>query len=458
MPTEQQLVDAYTRRALLLLRVGRGMGVDAAHDLRALAKQLRRLLADADLPDMGRRDLAALLREIDALVQARYADLATRQSEALATLAATEAAWAGRTAGAAREPSSAATTAAITGLLVLGLPPSRHWQRQADNLIDRIAGTIRTAQATGQPARDVLDAIIGQGPRDKERGGLLEGARQQAATLADTSAHAAAYAGRQAAWKTAGVKYLKWHAILDSRTTIRCATRAGKTYTTDFQPVGHDIPMGQPPPAHFNCRSILVGMAPDYEPPGDGQDPYSESLDAWLKRQPEAMQDEMLGPTRAALWRAGKLDTRSLLGRDGEVLSVAELVDLHATPQTQIALWWKRPKGDIVAARVPDELRAALGASSNEAVVTSYFRKKQLANHPEMDAEIYTRLSEMLSTPRVAVKQGLDNVLIIEDGGRPLIVVLRPDRQGRILVRSLHFIRARELKKLVEIEPIYGDW
>ena len=325
MPSERAIVDAYTRRALLLLRVGRGLGRDATDELRKLARDLRRELSDVDLGRMGRRDLNALLRAVNEAIADRYVALAAAQATALATLGSTEAGWATQAGGLPRAAGQHALGSLAPDLLILGLPLARHWERQASNLADRVGGAIRTAQATGQPVPDLIAAIVGQGRRGRERGGLMEGARQQAATLADTAAHAAAYAGRQAAWRAGGIKYLRWHSILDSRTTIRCATRAGKLYTVDFQPAGHDIPMGTPPPAHFNCRSILVAMAPDYAPPGDGHDPYIESFDDWLKRQTPEEQDEMLGPTRAALWRSGKIKARDLLGRDGETLTVAEL-------------------------------------------------------------------------------------------------------------------------------------
>ena len=243
----------------------------------------------------------------------------------MADLLDAEAAWAANAGGFKEKPSATAIASALSGLLVLGWPLLKLWNRQGANLSDRIAATLRGASANGQPLVDAVVAIFGQGPRGRERGGLFETARQQAATLADTSAHAAAYAGRLAAWKAAGVSMLKWHSILDSRTTIHCAVRAGKTYSIDFKPIGHDIPMGPPPPAHWNCRSILIAMSPDYTPPSDGQDPYSESLDAWLNRQPERLQDELLGPTRAGLWRAGKITTRGLVGRDGEPLPIEKL-------------------------------------------------------------------------------------------------------------------------------------
>lgn len=332
MPTEQAIIDAYTRRALLLLRVGAGFGEDAIADLRKLARTLRGLIAGSDLSALGRRELAALLREVETAITDAYAGIAQAQAASLAELAAADAAWASDQFG-ARAASVSALDAALAAMLVLGYPLAKLWQRQGAGLADRTAATIRTAAAMQTPVGDVLGAVLGQ----SGRGGLFEQARNQAATLADTSAHAAAYAARQAAWKSAGVQYLKWHSILDQRTTIGCAVRAGKLYTLDFQPVGHDIPIEQPPPRHWNCRSLLAPMAPDFVPLGDGQDPYTESLDAWLKRQPESVQNELLGPTRAALWRAGKLDARGLLGRGGETLSVAELKALHPDSAYDIA-------------------------------------------------------------------------------------------------------------------------
>lgn len=45
----------------------------------------------------------------------------------------------------------------------------------------------------------------------------------------------------------------------------------------------------------------------------------------------------MLGPTRAALWRAGKLDARGLLGKGGEVLSVKELAAAYPDSAYDVA-------------------------------------------------------------------------------------------------------------------------
>lgn len=337
MPTERQIVDAYTRRALLLLRVASGIAAGAEIRLRKLARDLRALLADVDFSALGRRDLAALLRDVEAAIAACYADIGNAVADDLEQVADDEEQWAAAIFGGKKRERSGS---AIAALLVLGYPLARLWQRQHANATDRISAIIRMAvggtlpsapegsiggEGGASPAEQVIRAIIGDGSRGRERGGVLETDRTQAGTIVRTAVRSATMDAQRRAWKAAGVKYLRWHSILDNRTTIGCAVRAGKIYTVDFEPVGHDIPIDQPPPRHWNCRSILVPMAPGWEPPGDGHDPYIESFDGWLARQSAKAQDAMLGRTRAALWRAGKITSRDLLGSDGEPLSIAEL-------------------------------------------------------------------------------------------------------------------------------------
>lgn len=322
MLPERAIVDAYTRRALLLLRVANGTSSSAESRLRKLADELRRLLAGVDLSALGRRDLAALLRDIEAAIAACYDDIESDTSGDLDEVEDDEEQWAAALFG--RRPKERSSSAS-SALLVLGLPLARIWQRQRSNSTDRITAIIRTAAGAGQGVDEVIRQIVGEGPRSRERGGALETDRTQGRTIVHTAVRAAAIRAQRRAWKAAGVRYLRWHSILDTRTTIGCAVRAGKIYTVDFEPVGHDIPIDQPPPRHWNCRSILVPMAPGWEPPGDGHDPYIESFDDWLQRQSRQVQDAMLGPTRAVLWRAGKITSRDLLGRGGESLTVAEL-------------------------------------------------------------------------------------------------------------------------------------
>ncbi|MNE64713.1 hypothetical protein D3C80_1601390 [compost metagenome] len=73
------------------------------------------------------------------------------------------------------------------------------------------------------------------------------------------------------------------------------------------------------PPRHVNCRSttapVIKGLPPIEAPS------YSE----WLKRQPGAVQNDILGTTKAQLFRDGKLTLDRFVDSKGRVLTLEEL-------------------------------------------------------------------------------------------------------------------------------------
>lgn len=87
-----------------------------------------------------------------------------------------------------------------------------------------------------------------------------------------------------------------------------------------------------------NCRSTTVpvlktwremGIDADDAPPStrssmNGQVPDTETYDSWLRKQPREFQDEVLGRTKAQLFRAG-LTLPKFLNRRGDELSLDEL-------------------------------------------------------------------------------------------------------------------------------------
>lgn len=105
---------------------------------------------------------------------------------------------------------------------------------------------------------------------------------------------------------------VQWLATLDSRTCLVCAPLHNTVYPMDGgQPIG----LPTTPPVHPRCRCFLAPVVKDLaalgvrvkgDPRGyDGRPAEDTTFDAWLSRQPAATQDEILGPTRAALWRGG---------------------------------------------------------------------------------------------------------------------------------------------------------
>lgn len=139
------------------------------------------------------------------------------------------------------------------------------------------------------------------------------------------------------------IRAVQWSATLDLRTTSQCRLRDGLLYeTVSHRPIGHSIPWrGGPGSLHWNCRSAQVPVLKTWKEMGldlaggpelagtraslDGQ--VSKDLDyaSWLKRQSAERQDEVLGPKRGKLLRAGGLDLKDMYDQRGRFLTLEEL-------------------------------------------------------------------------------------------------------------------------------------
>ena len=293
-----------------MLRVAAGLSASADSAVGRLGRQLQRIVAGSDIGELGRRDLSALLREIDATIAAAYAALGAEQVAAVRELLAIESAWAAGVLQGTPAAESALERLARE-FLVLGARPEDQWARQAEQLTRRVQDAVREAHAIGTPA-DELRGRLGES---------LDIARRDAQSLADASATSAGNAGRADAARARGAVAWRWHAVLDQRVTTGCAIRHGLMYSMDLEPIGHSIPIERPPPRHWGCRSLLLPMLrmprPTDRPVGSFED-FIGSL------SPED-QDDVLGRGRADLWRRGVITKSDLVNQRGRVLTLAEL-------------------------------------------------------------------------------------------------------------------------------------
>lgn len=105
-------------------------------------------------------------------------------------------------------------------------------------------------------------------------------------------------------------------ATLDSRTSDICKDLDGREvkFTDSYQPQ---------PPFHYNCRTTTRPLLdPKYDflqsgqtraskgAEGGKQVPVNETYYEWLNRQPSAIQDEALGPTRGKIFRNAGLSPK----------------------------------------------------------------------------------------------------------------------------------------------------
>ena len=176
--------------------------------------------------------------------------------------------------------------------------------------------------------------------------GVRQITRRGAQTLAQTSTSAISNAVRQAVYK-ANRKIIpreQYVATLDSRTTPICQSLDGQIFKTG---------QGEIPPVHMNCRSIRVPVI-DGRPLGNrpasanfrgrlgklrgparrrevakliGRVPASTNYDTFLRNSDVAFQNNVLGPTRARLFRAGEFDVSGFVDNSGTRLTLRQLYD-----------------------------------------------------------------------------------------------------------------------------------
>lgn len=216
-------------------------------------------------------------------------------------------------------------------------------QRAAQSLRDRVWLGDSTEKwfekALQQPAADAARSYITTGVKQgltvdemtkaiggtRTQKGILDRPKATAQAIVRTASTHASSVSRMESFKELGVRYWRFMATLDLRTTVQCASLDGQIY-----PVGE----GPMPPLHPNCRSVASpAFRPDEEPRGKraalgGQVPASTNFEEWLGSQSVADQNLVLGRAKAEAWRAGKLELRDMLGRDMQPLTLAELKDL----------------------------------------------------------------------------------------------------------------------------------
>lgn len=215
----------------------------------------------------------------------------------------------------------------------------------ADNLeadrMARVVNAVRRGYLQGDTTETIARQVRGNASKGY-KDGALQLSRTNAASITKTAVnHLAATARTNFAEANGDVlKGKQWLSTLDNKTTPTCIIRDRLRYTLDNKPVGHRVPYLQGPgKIHFCCRSTETLITKSWRELGidsneldedtrasmDGQVPADTTYLDWLARQSLRRQDEILGPERAALYRAGELKLGEMFTDKGEWISLARL-------------------------------------------------------------------------------------------------------------------------------------
>lgn len=205
------------------------------------------------------------------------------------------------------------------------------------NTVQNVTSAIRLGIAQGETTDQIVRRIRGRatGKRGVYEGGILQTSTKGAQAITRTMvAHVNAQARKEFYNENADLlKGYQYTAALDARTCLVCAPLDGKVY-------GMDEPKPEVP-QHYNCRCLYIPVLKSWEELGidleeapagtrasmNGQVPDTLTYKDWLKQQSKEVQDDVLGPGRAAMFRAGTPLT-DMRDRQGNVLTLAQLKEL----------------------------------------------------------------------------------------------------------------------------------
>lgn len=198
-----------------------------------------------------------------------------------------------------------------------------------------IAGRLlkKTVQDWSQKKKDLVETQI--------RLGLLEGeavdaiarrirssvalgsANKSAETIIRTAVSEISNAAREDVWQAnkSIIKKVRWVSTLDNDTCVICGGRDGQVY---------DLGDGPRPPAHLNCRCVTVAVTSASNLPGErasafGPVPKDITFEEFLRGKDDAFQDDVLGKTRAELFRTGDINLKSFTDKTGNVFTLEDL-------------------------------------------------------------------------------------------------------------------------------------
>lgn len=186
---------------------------------------------------------------------------------------------------------SAVTNAPIPANGIYLVPFIKTFSTSAQAGVENI---VRKAWANGWTLEETISAITGEDARQGTSSQLQRVGVQASAVVATAVQHVSAIVG--AGVVSALFGWYMWHSVMDSRTTEICSSRNHRRYRYGAGPI---------PPAHIRCRSHIAPIV-------GNDDIAAETFYTWAVRQPENVQDDILGEADAEALRNGSLKEKDL--------------------------------------------------------------------------------------------------------------------------------------------------
>ncbi len=188
----------------------------------------------------------------------------------------------------------------------------REWLKDAE---DASVRRVREAIRQGFAESETIDQMVRRLRGTQKAGykdGILDISRRGAEALVRTAVTHTANVAAHENYRAAGsvVEGVEWVSTLDGRTTLICAGRDGKVFPLES---------GPRPPAHIACRSTTI-------PRLAGMTPFKRTTyQDWIAGLPAKTQQEILGPSRYALFAKGGVRLDKFVDNYGHTLNLDQL-------------------------------------------------------------------------------------------------------------------------------------
>lgn len=247
----------------------------------------------------------------------------------------------------------------------------------------RVEQALQLGLVEGQPIDDIVRRITGTRAQ-QYADGILAISRRDATAIVRTAVNHVSNAARDLVWQeNADITQARvWVATLDGRTSPICRARDGQMAPVGDNPLPEGSVVLSPPdarpPAHINCRSLLVAYIDGIGLVGNrptvvdtrtrnkrevdfrklakqqgktiqqvrsewaaatvGRVPAATNYQQFLSRQSASFQDQVLGRTKGRLFREGGLTLDQFVDRRGNELSLRQLAATRPEAFTRAGL------------------------------------------------------------------------------------------------------------------------
>jgi SPP1 gp7 family putative phage head morphogenesis protein len=190
-----------------------------------------------------------------------------------------------------------------------GGPLSVHLELERQHTMRDLRVQVQLGLTLSESDDEILRRVVGA----RTTPGLFDRSGQRIVGIGRGSAQHATSQAREAVFDNADdIASVQWIATLDSATCPRCAALDGQVF-----PVGE----GPRPPLHIGCegRCTTIGVIRGERPA------RTITYPKWLASQPAAVQNDVLGRSRAALFRSGELTVDRFVDSQHRVLTLDAL-------------------------------------------------------------------------------------------------------------------------------------